>query len=202
VDFSQVVPQIPKDIKDKEVSAFLLCVAQHRKNKNLDLLVQSYFQLRKNNQLSAVTKLVIVGSNGPETDSISELIGNLDLAGHVFLLSSISDEELRWMYENCQLFAIPSSTEGFCLPLAEAIYLDCKVVCSDIPIFREIGSSDCTYFSLKEDPVNNLAEAIAQTIEQSYLIPKSGDYRFTKSSAAEQYLKFYSTVITGASEIT
>jgi glycosyltransferase involved in cell wall biosynthesis len=190
VDFSQVMPSIPQNIT---FSSFLLCVAQHRKNKNLDVLIQSYYQLRQNRYLSDETKLVIVGSNGPETKNLLALIQSLALEDRIFLWSSIGDRELRWLYENCELFVIPSSTEGFCLPLAEAIDLSCKVVCSDIPIFREIGSHRCTYFNLGEDRVSNLQEAIAQSLGSHYS-NCSKDSRFSKKTAATQYLQFYSTI--------
>jgi glycosyltransferase involved in cell wall biosynthesis len=81
------------------------------------------------------------------------------------------------------------------------MYLSCPVVCSDIPIFREIGFNRCTYFSLVGDPVNNLAQAIAQALEQLRPSQRSGDYRFSKSNAAGQYLKFYSTVINNTTNI-
>lgn len=195
VDFSQVSSRVPKSIDSNANDPFLLCVAQHRKNKNLDILIQAYFQLIQNARLSDSTKLVIVGSPGPETENIHAQIRTLSLEDRVLLLSSIDDNELCWLYQNCELFVIPSSTEGFCLPLAEAMYLSCKVVCSDIPIFKEIGSSECTYFNLEGDPVKNLSQAIIQTLGQPCSSKNSGNHRFSKSKAADQYLQFYSTVI-------
>ncbi|NMF62215.1 glycosyltransferase family 4 protein [Brasilonema octagenarum] len=195
VDFSQIKPRVPKNIESSINTPFLLAVAQHRKNKNLDILIQTYSLLLKNNQLKDSTKLILVGSSGPETENICHQIQTLSLQERVLMLSSIDDDELCWLYQNCELLVVPSSTEGFCLPLAEALYLSCKVVCSDIPIFREIGSSNCTYFELQGDSIENLSQAILQCLAQPDYDYKSQDYSFSKSNSAYQYINFYSTLI-------
>ncbi|OKH23033.1 mannosyltransferase [Hydrococcus rivularis NIES-593] len=193
VDFSQLVPKALARPELGENDPFLLWVAQHRKNKNIDLLIEAYSTLIKSDRLKPSTKLIIVGSPGPETENLHEQIQTLSLQDRVLLLSSIQDSELCWLYQNCEIFVAPSSQEGFCLPLAEALYFSCKVVCSDIPIFREIGSSSCIYFSLEGDPLNNLSQAIVQSLEQPSK-KTSGDCRFSKSKVAEQYLALYSAL--------
>jgi len=191
VDFSNVTPRVPNSIE----APFLLSVAQHRKNKNLDILIQAYSLLLKQHQLKDSTKLIIVGSYGLETENIQSLIQALDLQKQVILLSSIEDEELCWLYKNCELFVIPSSTEGFCFPLVEALSLSCKVVCSDIPILREVGSSTCHYFDLKDDPVKNLSEGMVSTLSQPPTDTSYIDLRFFKPNIAQQYLELYNSIV-------
>ncbi|GAX44200.1 group 1 glycosyl transferase [Tolypothrix sp. NIES-4075] len=195
VDFSNVETKFPQKININDSTSFILSVAQHRKNKNLDLLINSYYLLWKNGKIKDSTKLIIVGAPGHETNNILTQIKTLSLQQHVLIVSAIDDGELRWLYQNCELFVIPSSTEGFCLPLAEALYLSCKVVCSDIPIFKEIGSSDCTYFNLQNEPVENLSQAIFQCLEQPLAQESSVSSCLSKSNVAKRYLKFYSNFI-------
>lgn len=191
VDFSNVTTKFPHKININENTSFLLSVAQHRKNKNLHLLIKSYDLLLESGKLKDSTKLIIVGAPGPETENIYTQIKTLSLQENVLIVSAIDDGELRWLYQNCELFVIPSSTEGFCLPLAEALYLSCKVVCSDIPIFKEIGSLNCTYFNLQGKPVENISQAIIQCLEH----PRTQEYYATsclsKSNVANEYVKFY-----------
>ncbi|MDF5728062.1 MAG: glycosyltransferase family 1 protein [Rhizonema sp. PD38] len=194
VDFSNVKPKIPNSV-DINNNSFLLCVAQHRKNKNLNLLIDSYCFLLESGHIANSNKLIIVGAPGPETENIYTQIKTLSLQENVLILSSIDDGELRWLYQNCELFVIPSSTEGFCLPLAEALYLSCKVVCSDIPIFREIGSSDCTYFNLQDNFVENLSQAIIHSLEQPRPSESYAASCLSKYNVAGQYLKFYSNFL-------
>ncbi|MGL5926986.1 glycosyltransferase family 4 protein, partial [Chroococcidiopsis sp.] len=181
--------QLPIDERD----AFLLCVAQHRKNKNIDIAIQAFSLLIKKKNLNSTAKLVIVGNNGPETERLHQLIEQLALQERVLLLDSIKDSELCWLYQHCKMFIAPSSQEGFCLPLAEALHFSCRIVCSDIPIFREISSSSCTYFELQGDPVRNLSQSMIHALEKP-LRKASKDVRFSKSDVAARYLDFYSAI--------
>jgi glycosyltransferase involved in cell wall biosynthesis len=194
VDFNNAIPKAPKSINNSIKYPFFISVAQHRKNKNLDILIKAYSLLLKQHQLKDSTKLIIVGSSGPETENIQSLIQSLDLQKQVILLSSIEDEELCWLYKNCELFVIPSSTEGFCFPLVEALSFSSKVVCSDIPILREVGSSTCNYFDLNNDPIKNLSESIISTLSQPHTDTQSIDSRFLKPNIAQQYLDLYNSI--------
>ncbi|MBF2073328.1 MAG: glycosyltransferase family 4 protein [Synechococcales cyanobacterium C42_A2020_086] len=194
VDFSDITPFPPVSVKKDRVASFLLTVGQHRKNKNLDLLIRAFSLLLRQNRLDTSTKLIIVGSPGPQTDYITQLIDYLSLGDQVLILSSIDDGELCWLYQNCQSFIVSSSTEGFCIPLAEALYLSCKVVCSAIPVFKEIGSETCTYFDLQGDPIENLCQAISQAINSSRPDQQLRDYRFSKAVVARQHLELYCRV--------
>ena len=191
VDFSDVLPQVPSSFAKDLSAPFLLSVAQHRQNKNLDLLVQAYATLRDDHVLSSNAKLVIVGSTGPETENLQTLVTNLGLQEQVLFLSGLEDSELRWLYEQAMLFVIPSSTEGFCIPLAEALALGCRAVCSDIPIFREVGLSSCRYFKLDGQAGHALAEAIATELDTGKPSNAITDSRFSKQTVSQQLLVFY-----------
>ena len=49
-----------------------------------------------------------------------------------------NDFELEKFYKKANLFVSLSEHEGFGLTLLEAMKFGCPVVCSDIPVFREI----------------------------------------------------------------
>ena len=191
-DINSIEPLPPRQLLKN--NSFLLTVAQHRQNKNLDLLLEAYAKMLENRQLDHNCQLIIVGSSGPQTENLQHLITQLALKNKVLLLSAIKDEELCWLYQNCHAFIIPSSTEGFCLPLVEALHFSDRIVCSDIPIFKEVGNVNCTYFSLENDPINNLSNAIIQTIDKpqaSYLMNVS---KFNKLNIAHQYFNLYSQI--------
>ena len=191
VDFSGILPHVPNSFAQDLSAPFLLSVAQHRQNKNLDLLVQAYATLRDDHVLSSNAKLVIVGSTGPETENLQTLVANLGLQEQVLFLSGLEDSELRWLYEQATLFVIPSSTEGFCIPLAEALALGCRAVCSDIPIFREVGLSSCRYFKLDGQAVHTLTKVIATELDTGKPSNAIADSRFSKQTVSQQLLDFY-----------
>jgi glycosyltransferase involved in cell wall biosynthesis len=127
---------------------YLLMVAQHRANKNISLALEVFDQLLCGGILVKETLLVLVGNQGPETRKIGNAIERRLLKENVKLVMGISDEELKWLYKNCGLLIAPSLTEGFGLPVVEALLCGSRVACSDISAFREIGGEACQYFDL------------------------------------------------------
>lgn len=145
---------------------FVLCVAQHRRNKNLLLLLRSFWHLREMSEREPNLRLLIVGMNGPETSEIKSFIDQYRLQKHVLLKCGLSEGELRWCYRECLVLVAPSVVEGFGLPVAEALLEGCRVVCSDIPPFREVGKHHCRYVSLESDAAVHFARAIAEECER------------------------------------
>src|ERR1700743_3714012 len=58
---------------------FLLCVAQHRRNKNIALLVRCFGALLQRGEIDRGMKLFVVGINGPETQRLRRLVTGDDL---------------------------------------------------------------------------------------------------------------------------
>jgi glycosyltransferase involved in cell wall biosynthesis len=173
---------------------FILTVGQHRQNKNLDLLQQAFAKLRAAGNVPSDWKLVIVGSEGRKTAELHALTLRLGLSEQVIYLSSIADSDLAWLYHNAALAAFPSSHEGFCLPLVEALSSGLRVVCSNIPTLKEIGRDSCTYFELESEPVESLANAISNAISSPAIAPSaSSPYSFPV--AASQLLQVYRSLI-------
>jgi glycosyltransferase involved in cell wall biosynthesis len=195
VDFSQVHTKPTTDFQKRFEFPFVLCVAQHRKNKNIDLLIKSYDILKTEKKIDPLTRLILVGSHSTETAALNTLIEDRSLIESIQILSSIDDHELCWLYQNCQLFVMPSSVEGFCIPIVEALSFSCKVLCSNIDIFREIGQTDCNYFDLTTNPVQNLSKAIQNTLSASKYLKTNNHLRFSKAVIASQYTGFYSKII-------
>jgi glycosyltransferase involved in cell wall biosynthesis len=113
------------------------------------------------------------------------------LENRVVFYSGLSDSALAWLYRNCDVFVTASSIEGFCLPLVEAMQLSRRVVCSDIPVFREIANARCAFFSLDGHATDNLAGAIVRALfAEAQTIP--ADTRFSRQNASRMYDTLYS----------
>ena len=170
--------------------SFILCVAQHRANKNIPLAIKVFERLVGERILPAESRLVVVGIPGPETRKIEEEIRKARLGRMVLLYSGLSDAEMRWCYENCAVLLAPSSMEGFGLPIAEAILAGARVVCSDIPAFREVGGEICHYVPWKEDQVNAYVGIVRDALGQA---PYRGisPLPFTAASIGEHYANLY-----------
>ena len=59
----------------------------------------------------------------------------------------IDKNKALYFFNNSLMYVFPSIDEGFGIPLIEALKLKVPVICSDIPIFREIASD--SHYTLK-----------------------------------------------------
>ncbi|MGB6975394.1 MAG: glycosyltransferase family 1 protein [Terracidiphilus sp.] len=176
---------------------FLLSIAQHRLNKNLPLLIRVYNRLLRSGRVSPKTRLIIVGIPGPETRRLHQLVSRFGLSGKVRFLEGISEPELQWCYLNSEALVAPSLTEGFGLPVAEALLAGCPVVCSDIPAHREVGAGHCRFVPLDNHAEEAFADAIAAVIQMPKPRPLSLP-QFSAPVLARQYVSLYRSLIAAA----
>ncbi len=137
---------------------FYLSVSTVEPRKNVLYLLKVYSFLIDNE----LTKkpLVFVGKYGwgrnEELDSLM-----LKYKEHIHFTGYVSDEELVWLYKNCEQFILLSLYEGFGRTPIEADYYGATVVLSDIPIFRETMGNRALFV-----PLNN-HEEVARNIIQN-----------------------------------
>jgi glycosyltransferase involved in cell wall biosynthesis len=187
-------PVIPSGKRRK----FALMVAQHRANKNISLALRAFEELLQRRRIDEHLSLLLVGNHGPETAAIRSLIKQQTLEASVELIEGVSDGELRWMYANCEFLMAPSSMEGFGLPIVEGLFCGCRVVCSDIPSFREIGGDACHYFDLHaESDSSAMVEAICNALAEPAR-PAKRLARFLIENVAREYMALYVHLIEGA----
>jgi glycosyltransferase involved in cell wall biosynthesis len=180
-----------EDVLDSQ--PFILMIAQHRRNKNVILAMQVFERLLRESRLMAETQLIIVGIEGPETKAIQHFIKDACLTYNVKLEQGISDRKLHWYYRHCKLLFVPSTIEGFGLPVAEGLLAGCRIVCSDIPAFREFGTTDCHFVPLRPSANSDFGQAIINALQQ----PKSQPLSLPQLSAALislQYLNLYNAL--------
>jgi glycosyltransferase involved in cell wall biosynthesis len=169
---------------------FLLSVSQHRKNKNIPLLIRVFHRLLRDGLIHHGMRLVVIGIVGPETTRILQLISKLRLGERVLFLQGLSEPALQWCYTHCDALVAPSETEGFGLPVAEALLAGCRVICSDIPSFREIDEEHCHFFALGPGAEEKFAEAIVASFKHPPTPPISLP-QFSSEVLGAQYLKLY-----------
>jgi glycosyltransferase involved in cell wall biosynthesis len=169
---------------------FLLCVAQHRRNKNIPLALKVFDEALRTSAIDPETQLVVVGVTGPDTDRIRKQVELTRLDRRVVLLSGIKDTELQWCYRNCELLLAPSLLEGFGLPVVEALMAGCRVVCSDIPAFREVGGEACHYVRLGQNETAGFVDAIQRARRLPRILPASMPW-LSGSEIAEKLVILY-----------
>ena len=95
--------------------------------------------------------LVLVGRYGWKSDALLGRVAAHPAFGRqLYLLRDIADTELDYAYRNASALVTASKVEGFGLPVVEALQRGLPVLCSDIPVFREIADGKATFFALDE----------------------------------------------------
>ena len=171
---------------------FVLMVAQHRANKNIVLAVKVFEELLQRKTVQQHTLLLVVGNRGPETPAIESAIKRMALEKNVRLVDSVSDGELRWLYSNCEVLLAPSLVEGFGLSVAEGLLCGSRVVCSDIPAFREIGGEACHYFDLHAESGSAAMVSVIANALNTLAGPRDTHVRFSLEHVAREYAVLYS----------
>jgi glycosyltransferase involved in cell wall biosynthesis len=97
---------------------------------------------------------------------------------------------MSWCYRNCDVLLAPSLIEGFGLPIVEARLAGCRIVCSDIPAFREVGGESCKYVRLTPSAEEQFADSIIASLRERRPLPAYLP-ELSPHSIAEQYMAMY-----------
>jgi glycosyltransferase involved in cell wall biosynthesis len=117
--------------------SYFVAISTIEPRKNHSLLIQVWRRLIERGIPPA--KLVIVGKRGWENEqTFRELDLTPGLRQHIIEVSSLPPAHLRSLIRNARALLMPSFAEGYGLPIVEALSLGTPVVCSDIPVFREV----------------------------------------------------------------
>lgn len=104
-------------------------------------------------------RLVIVGRRGWFEEAIvARITGHAEYGRRLFWFDDAEDGELSWLYDRARALILPSYAEGFGLPIVEAALRGRPVICSDLPVFREVGRDGALYFRVND------ADALARVI--------------------------------------
>jgi glycosyltransferase involved in cell wall biosynthesis len=115
---------------------YVFVLGSHAKHKNVEML----FSLAPDLDALGVDLLIAGGSA-----AIFSEISPTDRAPNIVHLGFVSDDDLAALFKHALCFAFPSLTEGFGLPVLEALALGCPVVASDIPALREVAADSALY---------------------------------------------------------
>ena len=152
---------------------YILHVGTFEKRKNLLTLIKAFKKLK--DELKVDYKLVLAGSTYINGDNnvllkIEKYIKENNLFSSILMPGYIDKNKALYFYNNSLMYVFPSIDEGFGIPLIEALKFEVPVICSDIPIFREIAEDSVLYFE-KQNEIN-LFERMKELIQSKELSSK------------------------------
>ena len=119
--------------------AYIFYASQFRPNKNVLTLLKAFEFLRKRKGLPL--KLVLTGD--PRYNAVHEFLSDNKLNDDVLCLRGLSEKELAGCYKLARLAVNPSLAEGgMPFTLTEALSVGTPVIMGDIPVTREIITSN------------------------------------------------------------
>lgn len=144
--YKQGLKTTPRLIKDKfqvKPNNYFLYIGSFEPRKNLESLLKAYDIYLKNSKSKKT--LLIIGSHTTRSKEVDAY--KLNPEAKQFAQADLN--ELYQLYKYAYGFVYPSLYEGFGLQILEAQNLGCPILCSDIPVFHEVGRDGMLYFDPK-----------------------------------------------------
>ncbi|MDL2341609.1 MAG: glycosyltransferase [Patescibacteria group bacterium] len=179
VDRSAVDPKMPPKLNEDRHIILLPSGDDFRKNNQRCIEAFSAFNAQNNHKyILAVTSFFSEGTK----EQLSKL------SQDVVFLGSISDAELRWLYQEAEIILFGPLYEGLGMPLLEAITEKSKrIACSNIHVFKEIVDEPyVTYF----DPYDtaSIIKALVAVADQRPMKQYPKLANFDKASSGARLL--------------
>ena len=93
-------------------------------------------------------RLILAGPNGhPYAQHIREQAQKLGVADRLLMPGAVDEATKLWLYAHCEAFLFPSLSEGFGLPVAEAMTFGKPVFSSNLTSLPEVGGKEAYYFT-------------------------------------------------------
>jgi glycosyltransferase involved in cell wall biosynthesis len=172
---------------------FLLYVGNLKPHKNVLTLLRAFAQLGRSAHFPH--SLLIVGDDARWKPSVLEECCRLGIQGSTVIVSSVSQSLLPRIYASAELLVMPSTLEGFGLPVLEAMACGTPVIASRVASHPEVAGDAALYF----DPASpeDLAlqiERLLRSRELQLSLRHKGIQRakgFTWQNSARCHLELY-----------
>jgi len=193
----------PRTLKKAEkyglTKPYILSVGQWRSHKNLLRLAEAFSEIIKDPKFKDKLDLVFAGRVDPKFPYLEQKIESLNIQKSVKFTGFVDDDDLPIIYNNAELFAFPSLSEGFGLPALEAQATGVAVVSSNKTCLPEVCGKGAYYFN--PESVKDITAKIYRVLTDEKfkrdLILKGEENakNFTWEKAAQKTLEVYKDIV-------
>lgn len=140
-------------------------------------------------------KLIILGRDGWKNNDFREFLRRSKYNGkNILWLNDATDSELSWAYQNSSALIAASLDEGYGLPLIEGAHYGIPIICSDIPVFREVSQGYADYFKVLD------SEDLVSVIKRWLAAEKHPDSKQIKAYTWKEATRIFFDIIEGSRE--
>lgn len=181
LDFFQLSPDSQQIIKEQKLfDADLIMVQPSRliPRKNFELGLNVVHALKEK---GSTVRYLITGSHDPHEPQnrkyyreLKGIIRDLDIKREVLFIADYRTKTgekivpnqllIRDLYFVADILFMPTTSEGFGLPLIEAGMIKLPIACTNIPAFLEIGDRSVCFFSPQDSP-RRIADKILKFLQ-------------------------------------
>lgn len=146
-----------------QFGSYIFYIGRLETKKNIVNLINAFQMMREQNP-NLKTKLVLAGKPSHGYDNIKSTIENLpsEIRQDVVELGYLAEEEVPVYMSNAELFAFPTSFEGFGMPIIQAMACGCPVVASNNTCIPEITGHAAKLIN-PQDPAD-IAQAMTEVL--------------------------------------
>lgn len=132
--------------------------------------------------------LCLIGKPGWKMEPfVARLRSHPEFGRRLHWLEYASDADVEYAYRHAAGLLQASIAEGFGLPLLEAAHHGTPVLCTDIPVFREVAGTDALYFPVGSS--DQLAQLLRRVMADEKLLARKPRRQRTWCQAAEELLQ-------------
>jgi glycosyltransferase involved in cell wall biosynthesis len=168
---------------------YVFYLGQWKAYKNLPILLEAFARVRRTHPNS---QLVIAGDD-PRHPEVRQRAAALP-EGSVVLPGRLPESAVPDLYRGAAMVVLPSRAEGFGLPVIEAMACGVPVICSDLPVLREIADGVAVFCDPNDpaafaDAIGTMLDAPANPGRRQLGIERART--FTWERAAQQTVEAY-----------
>jgi len=162
------------EIKQKYTNGedYFFYVGAIHPRKNLARLIKAFDIFKRKN--NSAIKLLLGGRLAWQTTDVKQAVDNAQYKSAIRFLGFIEDKELPLIMGGALAFVYVSLSEGFGIPLLEAMHCDVPVICSNVSSLPEVaGEAALLVNPLSVDEINDALEKIQNPRVRENLIEKA-----------------------------
>lgn len=174
------IPDVePESISELENKKFLFFVGNAFPYKNVGLIIEAFAKIKFD------FPDIHLALAGKKDEFYRDLENEAKSKGieDIHFLGFIKDSEKRWAFQNAEAFVTASLSEGFCIPLLEAMIEGAPVIAANASCLPEVAGDAAVYFDPKsaEDLATKLTKLLNDP-EQKTKLTELGHKRVAKFS--------------------